>query len=104
MATIFEIPLTPNAQKFFITLAGVQYQLRLIWRTAVEGGWFLDILTPSDAPILEGVPLITGADLLEPYPEKNFGGKLYVGTDGDIDATPTYGNLGTASHLFFVVP
>lgn len=104
MATLyFEIQLTPNAQKFLITLASVQYRLTLIYRTATEGGWFLDISDSSDTPILHGIPLVTGADLLEPYPDLNFGGSLYVTTDGDPIAVPTFDNLGTASHLYFAV-
>lgn len=102
--TYYEIPLLPAAQRFNITLAGKVYQLTLIWRTGDLGGWFLDIADSNAAPILQGVPLVTGADLLAQYPDLNFGGTLQVATDGAPGTVPTYGNLGTASHVYFGVP
>lgn len=97
----FEIPLTPNAQKFFITLFGVTYQMQLVWRSADEGGWFLDIADGSGNALVNGVPLVTGANLLAQYTDKGFNGKLFVTTDGDPTATPTFANLGVASHVYF---
>lgn len=102
--TYYEIPLAPNAQRFNITLAGVVYQLTLIWRTGDMGGWFIDIASSAGVPILQGVPLVTGADLLAQYPDLGFGGTLTVATDSTPDAVPTYGNLGQASHVYFGVP
>ena len=101
--TYYEIPLRPAAQKFNIQLAGVVYQLTMIWRAGDQGGWFLDIALASGAPVVQGIPLITGADLLEQYPDKNFGGVLRVTTDSDPDAPPTYGNLGLAGRVYFGV-
>ena len=101
---IFEIPLTPNAQSFLITLVGVQYRMTLVWRDIDDGGWFLDIADEQSNNIVQGIPLITGANLLEQYPDKNFGFGLYVGTDGDDAAIPTYNNIGTQSHLYVVTP
>lgn len=99
--TFYEIPLSPNAQRFFITLAGVQYQMLLVYREHDLGGWFLDIATAAGVPLVSGVPLVTGVDLLEPYPDLKFGGPLYVMTDGDPSAVPTFDNLGTQSHVYF---
>ncbi|HHP2032750.1 TPA: phage baseplate plug family protein, partial [Klebsiella pneumoniae] len=36
-----EIPLSPNSQSFNITLAGVDYQMRVVWRGVC---WFLDLM------------------------------------------------------------
>jgi hypothetical protein len=104
MAIFFEIPLKPNAQKFFVALGGIQYQMSTYWRTANAGGWFIDIFSFSGNPILTGLPLVTGLNLLEPYPALNIGngGALFVATDGDLYAVPTYVNLGVNSHLYFV--
>jgi len=102
--TFYEIPLTPNAQRFYITLAGVQYQMQVAWRSNVEGGWFLDIYDAAGVAIVLGVPLVTGVDLLEPYPDLNFGGSLYAMTDGDPNTVPTFANLGTQSHVYFGIP
>jgi hypothetical protein len=99
---VFEVPLAAAPQTFAITLGGTSYQLTLIWREADGGGWFLDFATPHGAAILQGVPLVTGADLLAQYRHLGFTGSLVVQTDGDADAEPTYENLGSASHLYFL--
>lgn len=96
-----EIPTKPSPQQFTIALAGTRYQLRLLWR---DGGWVLDILSDAGEPILCGVAVVTGVDLLEPYPDLGLGGALYAGTMGDIDAPPTFENLGSNGKLFFGVP
>lgn len=101
--TYYEIPLSPNAQRFYVTLAGVQYQVQVAWRTAAEGGWFLDLYDGSGNALVLGVPLVTGVDLLAPYPDLGIGGSLYVTTDGAPDAVPLYANLGTTAHLYFAV-
>jgi len=102
--SVFEVPLSPNPQQLTIQLAGVTYTLRVRWIASAEGGWCLDIGDSANNPILDGVMLVTGADLLAQYPHLNFGGKLGVQTDHDLSAPPTFGNLGLTSHLYFVTP
>jgi hypothetical protein len=41
---------------------------------------------------------------LQQYQYLGFGVALLVATDGDLDAVPTYDNLGQQSHLYFYVP
>lgn len=101
---IYEIPTSASPQSFQIALAGVTYKLTLMWRDAPGGGWFLDIADSAGSRILSGIPLVTGADLLEQYDYLAFGGELWVQTDSDAAAVPTFDNIGTASHLYFVVP
>lgn len=100
--TPFLIPLQPTPQTLTITVAGVQYQLRLIWNTQNDA-WTLDISDVNGNPILSGIPLVTGADLLEQFGYLDFGGQLIVQTDNDADAVPTLQNLGSTGNLFFVV-
>lgn len=95
--TYYEIPLTPNAQRFSVTLAGVPYQMQLIYRGATEGGWMLDLFDAAGNGLVLGVPLVTGVDLLAPYPDLAIGGSLFM------DAVPTYDNLGTGARLYFGV-
>lgn len=99
----YEIPLTSVSQKFAIQLAGATYNLTVSWNTAPTGGWVLDIADSNDEPLVAGIPLVTGADLLAQYEYLNFGGQLLVQTDYDAFAVPQYGNLGTQSHLYFFV-
>lgn len=98
----YEIPLSAQAQSFSISLAGVTYNLMLMWRQVDGfGGWVLDIADQSKTPILQGIPLVTGCDLLGQYGYLGFGGGLWVLTDGNSTAVPTYSNLGASSHLYF---
>jgi hypothetical protein len=106
--TYVEIPLTPVSQTFFIALGTIQYQLAVTWRGTIAGGdldgWFLDISDQAGNALVQGIPLVTGADLLEQYAFLGIGNgaQLWVATDGDPSATPTSTNLGTLSHLYLV--
>lgn len=100
MATIYEVPLTAEPQRFTIALGGTTYRVDLLWRDPAPG-WVIDIADSSGTPLVQGVPLVTGANLLEQYGHLGFTGGLHVQTDNDADAVPTLGNLGTTSHLYF---
>jgi hypothetical protein len=100
--TPFEIPLSPQAQFFQIEFGGVTYQLRAAWCDPGEC-WVLDINEPDGTPVLSGVPLVTGADLLDQFAYLGIGGQLIVQTDHDINAVPTDTNLGSTGHVYFVV-
>lgn len=98
--TCYIIPLTPEPQAFSITLGGTEYQLIVRWCDAPEGGWLLDIGTPDNAAILvAGIPLITGVDLLDPYPEHNWGGWLWMQAADDLPAV--FETLGKSVKLIF---
>lgn len=99
---VFEVPLSPQAQVFNIDLTGTTYRLTLAWNTAPTGGWILDIADSGGNDIVLGIPLVTGANLLEQYDYLDFGGSLEVQTDYDLNAVPTFNNLGIQSHLYFI--
>lgn len=101
MAT-YEIPLSPTPQTFGIVLAQVAYNVTVQWRDADQGGWVLDLADENNVLIVGGIPLVTGADLLEQFDYLAIGGSLIVQTDHDTDAVPTFANLGVSSHLYFV--
>lgn len=101
MASTFEIPLTPAPQTFNVSLVGKQYQFTLQWRDTTNGGWVLDIADSSSNPIVSGIPLVTGVDLLAQFKYLSFGFELWVQTDA-ADAPPTYANLGLQSHLYAI--
>jgi hypothetical protein len=102
MATPFLIPLQPTNQVFVISLAGTQYQMTFRWNDANQA-WTLDIANATGStPIISGIPVVTGADLLAPFAYLNFGGQLIVQTTNDTDAVPTLANLGTAGNVYFI--
>lgn len=105
----FEIPLFSSPQTMGITFSGVAYNLRFIFRDSqgnypniLPAGWIMDLLDVNQNLLVGAIPLITGANLLEQFAYIGVDGGLYVGTDGAPDAPPTYANLGTASHLYYV--
>jgi predicted Zn-dependent protease with MMP-like domain len=102
MPNFFEIPLSPLPQRFTITLGGVDYRLTVQYRKAGGAGWVLDIADPNNAPLVSGIPLVTGTDLLAQYKHLGFAGRLWVQGAGDPDNVPTYEDLGIGSHLYWV--
>src|ERR1700719_665867 len=101
MATPYLIPLQPTNQKLQITLAGTVYTLTVRWND-MNGAWTLDMADASQNPIISGIPVVTGEDLLAPYGYLNFGGQLIAQTTNDTNAVPTMANLGTTGNLYFV--
>lgn len=100
--TAYEIPLTSQNQSFSISLAGVTYNLTVTWNN-ISQTWVLDIADENDNDILTGIQMTTGEDLLSPYAYLQFGGQLYVQTDNNTLMAPTFTNLGSTSHLYFIV-
>lgn len=98
---MIEIPLTPTPQQFAIQLAGVQYQITLIWRDMA--GWVLDIANNDRTPLIQGIPLVAGTDLLAQYRYLGIGGALFVVSDPNVLLPPTQDNLGIECHLYFLV-
>lgn len=100
--TPYEIPLSAEPQTFNIQLSGVERKLRFYWNKWSEC-WMLDMMTNLGAPLLLGIPVITGADLLGQYAYMELGGSIVVQTDFDLDAVPTFDNLGTLGRVYFIV-
>jgi len=98
----YEIPLSPSPKRFLITLNGTAYQLLFMYRDAPMGGWVMDINDSFGQPMACGLPLTTGADLLQQFEYLGLGGMLGVYSDGDFDAVPTFENLGISSHLNWI--
>lgn len=100
--TVYNIPLSPQPQVFSIELAAITYRLRFYWNDAENGGWIMDIASSTDIPIVQGIPLVTGTDLLAQYNYLGFGGAIFVQTPSDEMEPPTFSNLGVGSFLLFL--
>lgn len=100
---LYEIPLTPEPQSFGISLAGRELRLAVRWVETLcadaPGGWLLDIFDAPDdlAPLVCGIPLVAGCDLLRPYAYLELGGSLML--SGDMP--PTLSDLGEGVLLLF---
>jgi hypothetical protein len=101
--TPYEIPLTPQAQRFFIVIGGTQYQMTVRWCQPM-GSWILDIAASDGTPIVGAIPLVPGTDLLGQYAYLQFGGELRVQSDSDLFRIPQYSELGISGHVYFIAP
>lgn len=104
MMDTFEIPLSPEPKRFPITLLGITYELVFMYRDAPMGGWIMDINDSLGQPLACGLPLVTGADLLQQFRYLGLGGAMEVYSDGNNDEVPTFENLGIGSHLLWIIP
>ncbi len=103
MSSIYEVKLQLGVpQTCTVVLGGVEYTLTLNYRNIPDGGWVLDIADSLSNPIVSGIPLVTGADLLGQYAYLGLGGGLWVQTLSDQDAPPTFDNLGGDGKLYWV--
>ena len=101
MSDVYEIPLVAGAQKFVCTLGDKAYLLQFSWRTAEMGGWTLDILdSVTEEPIVAGILLTVGNDLLAPYAHFEMG-HLVALLDSKKDGHPTYEDMGSLLKLFW---
>jgi len=102
MSTPYKVPLTPGKpQRITVSLAGTLYELTVKW-CAPASCWILDIATSTGEPVVSGIPLITGVNLLAQYAYLGIGGALVAQTDSDAGAVPTFDNLGDTGNLYFV--
>lgn len=104
----FEIPTIPSPQSFSISLKNVVYNMTLIYRGVINddtgeqiGGWVLDLADTNSVPLVAGIPLVTGADLLAQYEYLAVGGSLIVLSDTGMWDVPTFDGMGSAGHLYF---
>lgn len=93
---IYEIPLRAGNQKFNVTIGRTIYKLRLIYRI---NQWYLDILDTSEKPLISGILLCSGIDLLEQY-KHIVPYSLYV-TNSNIDELSTFDSLGSKIKLYY---
>jgi hypothetical protein len=100
---IVEIPFSASRpQVFRVTLGGIPYQIKLAWNDPAQC-WVIDIYDTIGNPLVRGIPLITGTDLVGQFPYLNFGGQLLVISDQKPpDAVPGWADLGVTGHLYFV--
>lgn len=98
--SLFQVPLTNVPQTFQIPIGDTTYQVTSKWNNSEEAGWVLDIADQDGNPLAFDIPMITGANLLAGLEYLGISGKLFIFTDGDDNAVPTFDNLGVESNLY----
>ena len=98
----YKIPLLPTPQRFTITLGGLDYQILLTYKNVTEGGWVIDVADNAGVPMLAGIPLVTGTDVLGQHKHLGFGGALSIQPkDTNVAAVPTFTDLGIDTQLIW---
>lgn len=100
---VFEIPTQPQNQQFTVSLGGTTYTMRLKWNAANQS-WVMDLMDSQQNPILSGVPVVTGADLLAQFKYLGIAGAVVAQSDYDADEVPNYASLGSTGHLYYLSP
>ncbi len=106
-ADFYEIPLRPESATFRISLSGKVYQFSVVWRDNDQGGWFLGISDFNGQPLVLGIPMVTGLNLLYQFGYLGIGADgsgLFMISDKDAFVGPSYDSLGTSCKLYYVVP
>lgn len=107
ITNIYEIPLAAENQKFHITLSGIDYTFSLRWNFRASQ-WILNIGDTAELPIINGIPLVAGVNLLSGYKAHEIGG---VGSNLFIRSflkqahlgqeQPLYNDLGSNTRLYY---
>lgn len=99
---IYELPMTSDAsQEFISTIDGVKYLFRVQLNVRSDI-WTIDVNTVGDVPIIAGMPLVMGVDLLST--ERFARGLLFLvdysgrGVDPTADNINNYGLIWTDNY------
>lgn len=99
--SVYTIPLSGRPERFQVMLHSITYTFRLIYCDTDQGGWMLDIGDPQGTPILCGIPLLPGQNLIGQHQHLDIGGEgagLYCKTvSGE---PPNASNLSDAALIF----
>ena len=74
----FNIPLMATNQRFNVSLGNTTYKLQLIYRV---NKWFLDIFDVQNTPLICGLPLVMGDNLLIQHQHVISGSLLVMNTN-----------------------
>lgn len=81
----------------------MRYTIRLWWLVPAQY-WVFDIMDQAGEPLLCGLPLVTGTDLLAQF-QYVLAGNMFVLTDHAIpDEIPDFTHLGLTGHVYFRPP
>lgn len=101
----YEIPITPLQNQSFSIAFHVNafYWLRLYWVEAPEAGWTLDIGYSEIEPLVCGIPVLPGRNLLDDYPELHLALILFIDTPGNQKKPPAFEDMGVLTKLYYAL-
>lgn len=80
-----------------------QLQFKTAWNDPAQC-WIVSLYDDNGNAIIEGMAMVTGANLLEQFAYLGLGFQLVVQSDNDPDEVPSYTTLGTTGHLYCPSP
>jgi hypothetical protein len=98
---LYELPLIAQQQSLRISLGGVYYNISVEWNES-SSNWNINLSDDNGLSILNSIPLLTCANILEQFDYLRLGGNLRITVDSDNTSNPTYNDLGQTSHVYFV--
>ncbi len=98
---VYTIPLTNKNQTLQTVLLGVTYTITVRWN-ALASLWYLDINDVNNNPILNGVPMVAGVDLLKQFAYLGVGGSLVAQNVSNPNEPIDENGLGVTGFLFFI--
>lgn len=101
MANYYEVPLSPNPQRFVIGLVDVPYNCSVYWNQVSEC-WCIDIADVDQNMLVAALPIVTGVDMLAQHRHLGFGGSLVVQVAGEPYSDVAYQDLGVGALMLFV--
>lgn len=100
MKLIFsELPLRQGPSIFSLSIKGRDFRFRFAYANTEGGGWYVDIGETDGQPLVCGLPLTAGLNLLGQFGYLGLGFGLYVSVDGRPDEAPVYDDMGNGLHV-----
>lgn len=100
------IPIVPGQnQSLAMNLNGTDYRLRFLYND--EGNtWVMDIGDAQGIPIVCGIPLVSGSNLLAQYEHLQIGrgGAMFLFSAVQTTEYPGFNDLGDSWQLYFAFP
>jgi hypothetical protein len=99
--TVYSLPVKPYPVKFRTMVNDTDYWFATQYREADEAGWVLDILNANENPLIMGIALVSGLDLMWQYHHMALDFSLVMSCREN-RGTPTYESLGSQDELLLV--
>ena len=100
---VYNVPLTNKNQTLQTSLLGITYILTVRWN-ALANLWYLDINDANNTPILNGVPMTAGVNLLKQFAYLGINGALVAQNVSNPNLPIGEADLGVTGFLLFIVP
>ena len=101
MLRAYEIPLTPEPQRFSVQLGGLTYIVRFLW-CPPAACWMFDLADALGNMLVNSIPVVTGLDMLAQHTHLGIQGALITQTDYQPDLIPGFDSFGDTGRLYFI--